>query len=137
TGAGKSSVINLMIGQQIPHVSPNSRRWTPSPYWTEYQITFENGTRYKVFDTVSLKFKKPPHLQTAEYLSKISDAYRPINTLKELGCRVTATMQSSYGPLFFEFLCEENVPLVLVITTWKERQRWKTGTCGIWLPEEV
>ncbi|KAG2153675.1 P-loop containing nucleoside triphosphate hydrolase protein, partial [Suillus bovinus] len=121
TGAGKSSVINLLAGQQIAHISPDSHRCTL--HWMEYQITLDNETRYKVFDTVGLE---EPRLQTEEYLSAISNAYNLINTLKERGginlllfCirggRVTATMQSNYR-LFFEFLCEEKVPLVLVVT---------------------
>ncbi|KAG2153902.1 P-loop containing nucleoside triphosphate hydrolase protein [Suillus clintonianus] len=120
-GTGKSSVINLMAGRQIAHISPDARRCTLQ--WTEYPITFENGTRYQVFDTVGLE---EPRLQTGEYLSAISNAHSLINTLKERGgvnlllfCirggRVTATMQSNYR-LFFEFLCEENVPLALVVT---------------------
>jgi tRNA U34 5-carboxymethylaminomethyl modifying GTPase MnmE/TrmE len=121
TGAGKSSVINLMAGKQIAHISPDSHRCTL--HWTEYPITFENGTRYKVFDTVGLE---EPRLQTKDYLTAISNAYGLINTLKERGgidlllfCirggRVTATLQNNYR-LFFEFLCEEEVPLVLVVT---------------------
>ncbi|KAG2127589.1 uncharacterized protein EDB93DRAFT_202053 [Suillus bovinus] len=110
-----------MAGQEIAHISPDSHRCTL--HWTEYQITFENGTRYKVFDTVGLE---EPRLQTGEYLSAISNAHGLINTLKERGgvnlllfCirggRVSATMQNNYR-LFFEFLCEEKVPLALVVT---------------------
>ncbi|KAG2153886.1 hypothetical protein DEU56DRAFT_771630 [Suillus clintonianus] len=121
TGAGKSSVINLMAGQQIAHISPDSHRCTLQ--WTEYPITFENGTQYQVFDTVGLE---EPRLQTGEYLSTITNACGLINTLRARGgvnlllfCirggRVTATMQSNYR-LFFEFLCEEKVPLALVVT---------------------
>ncbi|KAG2113730.1 uncharacterized protein F5147DRAFT_679373 [Suillus discolor] len=128
TGAGKSSVINLLAGQEIAHISPDSNRCTL--HWTEYQITFEDGSRYKVFDTVGLE---EPRLQTGEYLSAISNAYGLINTLKERGgvnlllfCirggRVTATMQSNYR-LFFEFLCEEKVPLALVVTNLERETR--------------
>jgi hypothetical protein len=138
TGVGSSSVINLMAGQQIAHTSPDCHRCTL--HWTEYPITFENGTRYKVFDTVGFKV---PCLQTGEYLTAISNAYGLINTLKERGgvdlllfCirggRVTAAMQSSYK-LFFEFLCEEKVPLVLVITNLEREERmedWYTRNVG-------
>ncbi|KAG1840217.1 P-loop containing nucleoside triphosphate hydrolase protein, partial [Suillus tomentosus] len=120
-GAGKSSVINLLTGRQIAHISPDAHRCTL--HWTELQVTFKNGTRYQVFDTVGLQ---EPCLHTGEYLSAISNAYGLITTLKERGgvnlllfCvrggKVTATMQSNYR-LFFEFLCEERVPLVLVVT---------------------
>jgi GTPase Era involved in 16S rRNA processing len=138
TGAGKSSVINLMAGEEIAHISPDSHRCTL--HWTEYPITFENGTRYKVFDTVGLE---EPRLQAGDYLTAISNAYGLINTLKERGgvnlllfCirggRVTATMQSNYR-LFFEFLCEEKVPLALVVTNLEREARmedWYTRNMG-------
>jgi GTPase Era involved in 16S rRNA processing len=138
TGVGKSSVINLMAGQEIAHISPDSHRCTL--HWTEYQVTFENGNRYTVFDTVGLT---NPRLQTGDYLTAFSNAYGLINTLKERGgvnlllfCirggRVTATMQSNYR-LFFEFLCEEKVPLALVVTNLEREVRmedWYTRNMG-------
>ncbi|KAG1856375.1 P-loop containing nucleoside triphosphate hydrolase protein [Suillus subalutaceus] len=139
TGAGKSSIINLMAGQQIAHISPDSYRCTMD--WTEYPITFEDGTRYNMFDTIGLE---EPRLQTADYLTAISNAYGLINTLKERargvdlllfcirGGRVTSTMQSNYR-LFFEFLCEEKVPLVLVVTNLERESRmedWYTRNVG-------
>ncbi|KAG2106587.1 uncharacterized protein F5147DRAFT_614278 [Suillus discolor] len=128
TGVGKSSVINLMAGQQIAHISPDAPRCTL--HWTEYQITFENGTRYRVFDTASLE---EPRLGTGAYPPTLLNAYNLINNLKEHGgvnlllfCirggRVTATMQSNYR-LFFEFFCEERVPLVLVVTNLEREPR--------------
>jgi hypothetical protein len=137
-GAGKSSVINLLAGRQIARISPDTHRCTL--HWTEYPITFENGTRYQVFDTVGLE---EPRLQTGEYLSAISNAHSLITTLKERGgvnlllfCvrggRVTATMQSNYR-LFFEFLCEERVTLALVVTNLEREAKmedWYTRNVG-------
>jgi hypothetical protein len=93
-----------------------------------------------VFDTVGLE---EPHLQARDCLNAISNAYELINTLKERGgvnlllfCIrggvVTATMQSNYR-LFFEFLCEENVPLALVVTNLEREVRmedWYTRNMG-------
>src|SRR6267154_1116182 len=126
TGAGKSSVINLLAGRQVAHISPDSHRCTLQ--WKEYTIDV-SGTQYQVFDTVGLE---EPRLQTKEYLSAITNAYGLINILKERGgvnlllfCiragRVTTTMQSNYR-LFFEFLCEEKVPLALVVTNLEREQ---------------
>lgn len=137
-GAGKSSVINLSAGRQIVHISPDIHRCTL--HWTELQVTFKNGTRYQVFNTVGLQ---EPRLHTGEYLSAISNAYGLITTLKERGgvnlllfCvrggRVTATMQSNYR-LFFEFPCEERVPLVLVVTNLEREvnmEDWYTRNVG-------
>ncbi|KAG1791871.1 uncharacterized protein HD556DRAFT_1272502 [Suillus plorans] len=146
TGVGKSSVINLMAGKQIAHISPDSHRCTL--HWTEYQVTFGNGTRYKVFDTVGLDSYGHPQVllpHTREYVSAILNAYDLIDTLKKRGginlllfcihggtSRVTATMQRNYR-VFFEFLCQERVPLVLVVTN-LERERtmedWYTRNIG-------
>jgi len=128
TGAGKSSVINLMAGRQVATTSPDSHRCTM--HWTEYTVIFDDNTQYQVFDTVGLE---EPLIQTQEYLSAITNAYSLINALKENGginlllfCirggRVTATSQSNYR-LFFEFLCEEKVPLVLVVTNLENEKR--------------
>ncbi|OJA10168.1 hypothetical protein AZE42_01825 [Rhizopogon vesiculosus] len=121
TGAGKSSVTNLMASQKVARVSPDTQRCTLE--WTEYTVTFDDGTPYQVFDTVGLE---EPRLQTKEYLTAITNAHNLINALEKRGginlllfCirggRVTATMKSNYR-LFFEFLCEKKVPLVLVVT---------------------
>ncbi|OAX32445.1 hypothetical protein K503DRAFT_606042, partial [Rhizopogon vinicolor AM-OR11-026] len=110
TGAGKSSVTNLMASQKVARVSPDTQRCTLE--WTEYTVTFDDGTQYQVFDTVGLE---EPRLQTKEYLTAITNAYSLINALRERGginlllfCirggRVTTTMKSNYR-LFFEFLC--------------------------------
>ncbi|KAG1719357.1 P-loop containing nucleoside triphosphate hydrolase protein [Suillus lakei] len=121
-GAGKSSVINLMAGRHIAHTSPDSHRCSTQP-WTEYPITFENGTRYRVFDTFGLE--RPP-LQTGDSLITILNAYGLIKTLRARGganlllfCirggRVRATMEINYR-FFFKNLFGEKVPLVLVVT---------------------
>jgi hypothetical protein len=138
-GAGKSSVINLMAGRQVARIAPDSHRCTLQ--WTEYTITFYDGTRYQVFDTVGLE---EPRLDPEEYLTAITDAHSLINALKERGgidlllfCvrggRVTATMQSNYR-LFFEFLCQEKVPLVLVGTNLEREpermEEWYTRNVG-------
>ncbi|KAG1745336.1 uncharacterized protein EDB91DRAFT_1120418 [Suillus paluster] len=127
-----------MAGRDIAHTSSDSHRCTL--HWSEYSMAFEDGTQYQVFDTVGLE---EPRLQTKEYLSAITNAYGLINTLRERGgidlllfCirggRVTATMQSNYR-LFFEFLCEEKVPLALVVTNLEREtnmEDWYTRNKG-------
>jgi hypothetical protein len=138
TGAGKSSVINLMAGRQVARTSHSSHRCTLQ--WAEYTITLDNETRHQVFDTVGLE---EPRLDSREYLTAITDAHSLINALKERGgidlllfCvrggRVTPTMQSNYR-LFFEFLCQEKVPLVLVVTNLEREELmedWYTRNVG-------
>jgi GTPase Era involved in 16S rRNA processing len=130
TGAGKSSVINLMADRQVATIVHETHPHPHPMRWTEYTVTFDNNTQYQVFDTVGLE---EPLIQPQEYLSAITNASSLINALKERGginlllfCirggRVTATMQSNYR-LFFEFLCEEKVPLALVVTNLEREKR--------------
>jgi hypothetical protein len=120
TGAGKSSVINLMAGEEMARTSADMERCTMQ--WQEHPIAF-HGCNYKVFDTVGLE---EPQLSIKEYLKIIENAYNLITKLNQGGgidllifCvragRVTATLQTNYR-LFYEWLCEEKVPIVLVLT---------------------
>ncbi|KAG2746409.1 hypothetical protein P692DRAFT_20670214, partial [Suillus brevipes Sb2] len=127
TGAGKSSLINLMAGKEVAHTSPGTQRCTMQ--WREHTISF-GGEFYKVFDTSGLD---NPQLGINEYLESVENAYRLIKELDRRGgidlllfCvragRVTATLQSNYR-LFHEFLCEKKVPIVLAITNLEREQR--------------
>ncbi|KAG2041375.1 P-loop containing nucleoside triphosphate hydrolase protein [Suillus americanus] len=126
-GAGKSSVVNLMAGQDIAYTSPGMQRCTLQ--WQEYPIKFD-GVSYKVFDTVGLE---EPQLGIKEYLESVENAYRLIKNLDSEGgidlllfCmragRISGMLQSNYR-LFHEFLCEKKVPIVLVITNLEREQR--------------
>ncbi|KAJ8593883.1 P-loop containing nucleoside triphosphate hydrolase protein [Rhizopogon salebrosus TDB-379] len=120
TGAGKSSVINLMAGREMARTSPDMERCTLQ--WQKHTVTFDECD-YKVFDTVGLE---EPQLGMKEYLEIIVNAYDLITKLSNEGgidlllfCvragRVTATLQTNYR-LFYEWLCEKKVPIVLVLT---------------------
>ncbi|KAG1721524.1 kinase-like domain-containing protein [Suillus lakei] len=126
TGVGRSSLINLMAGEEVANISPDIQRCTM--HWQEYTISF-GGDSYKVFDTVGLE---EPGLGVRGYLETVENAYRLVKALDREGgidlllfCiragRLTATLQSNYR-LFHEFLCEKKVPIVLVITG-LERER--------------
>ncbi|KAG1896047.1 P-loop containing nucleoside triphosphate hydrolase protein [Suillus fuscotomentosus] len=127
TGAGKSSLVNLMAGKEVAHTSPDMQRCTLQ--WKEYTIDFE-GASYMVFDTIGLE---EPQLGIKEYLESVENAYKLVRELDDKGgidlllfCvragRVTATLQSNYR-LFHEFLCEKKVPIVLAITNLEREQR--------------
>ncbi|KAG1859571.1 hypothetical protein DFJ58DRAFT_780211 [Suillus subalutaceus] len=120
TGAGKSSLVNLMAGKNIARTSNNIPRCTL--HWEEYPITF-GGESYMVFDTVGLE---APQLKRAEYLDAVEDACKLIQHLETQGgidlllfCiragEVADTLQKNYR-LFHEFLCDKKVPIVVVIT---------------------
>jgi tRNA U34 5-carboxymethylaminomethyl modifying GTPase MnmE/TrmE len=120
TGAGKSSVVNLMAGEQRAETSPDMTRSTM--HWTKYSMTFD-GYNYNVFDTIGLE---EPQLGIDEYLQAIVNARNLIMKLDEGGgidlllfCvragRVSATIQNNYR-LFYEWLCDKRVPIVIVLT---------------------
>ena len=125
-GAGKSSLVNLMAGQQLAETSPDMDPCTLQ--WQEYSIAFD-GYDYQVFDTVGLIH---PNLGM-DYLDVIVNAH---NLIERLCCgggidllvfcvragRVTATTQSNYR-LFYEWLCEKKVPIVLVLTGLEGEER--------------
>ena len=122
TGVGKSSVVNLIAGEQRAVTSPDMTRCTM--HWNEYPIHFgPRGHNYNVFDTIGLE---EPELGMEEYLKTILNARNLIMELDKKGgidlllfCvragRVTATIQNNYR-LFYEWLCEKKVPIVLVLT---------------------
>jgi energy-coupling factor transporter ATP-binding protein EcfA2 len=127
TGAGKSSLINLIAGKKVARTSPDMQRCTM--HWQEYDIGFGDAS-YKVFDTVGLE---APQLGIKEYLDFVENAYQLIKQLDKRGgidlllfCvragRVTATLQSNYR-LFHEFLCEKRIPIVLAITNLEREKR--------------
>ncbi|KAG1851115.1 P-loop containing nucleoside triphosphate hydrolase protein [Suillus subluteus] len=127
TGAGKSSLINLMAGKEVATTSPDTQRCTMQ--WKDYTIGF-GGDSYVVFDTIGLE---EPQLGIREYFESVENAYRLIKELDRQGgidlllfCvradRVTATIQSNYR-LFHEFICEKKIPIVLAITHLEREQR--------------
>ncbi|KAG2153879.1 hypothetical protein DEU56DRAFT_726231 [Suillus clintonianus] len=126
-GAGKSSLVNLMAGEELASVSPDMKRCTMR--WQEYNVSFGDKS-YKVFDTIGIE---EPQLGMKEYLESVENAYRLIKELDHQGgidlllfCiragNVSAALQSNYR-LFHEFLCEKKVPIVLAITNLEREQR--------------
>jgi hypothetical protein len=141
-GADKSSLVNLMAGKEVSVASPDLQRC--AMHWKDYIINFGDKT-YKVFDTIGLE---EPQLGMREYLESVDSAYRLIKELDRQGgidlllfcirpCRINATLYSNYK-LFHDYLCEGNVPIVLVITHlerdmqgWWERVQRKFECYGI------
>jgi len=121
TGAGKSSVVNLMAGEEVAVTSPDMQRCTMT--WREYDIAF-GGYKYKVFDTIGLE---QPQFNIEGYIDAIVNARNLIMKLNNeggidlllfcvrAGSKVLTTVQNNYR-LFHEWLCEKKVPIVLVLT---------------------
>ncbi|KAG1886614.1 hypothetical protein F4604DRAFT_1914974 [Suillus subluteus] len=121
-GVGKSSLVNLIAGDQLAEASSGAQSCTLQS--TEYPVTFSDcQLNVNLFDTVGLD---SPTMNNAGYLDALVKAHELIVSLKNRGgvhgllfCmkagRVSNTMQQNYR-LFYEFLCQEQVPLALVIT---------------------
>ncbi|KAG2151284.1 P-loop containing nucleoside triphosphate hydrolase protein [Suillus bovinus] len=135
-GAGKSSLVNLMAGKDVVANTFNDLE-SCTLRWKEYPIEFD-GESYKVFETVGLE---EPQLGIPQYLDAIENAYTLIQHLERQGgidlllfCmragRLTSTLQSNYR-LFYEFLCDKKVPIVLAITNLETERRmedwWEYG----------
>ncbi|KAG2113741.1 P-loop containing nucleoside triphosphate hydrolase protein [Suillus discolor] len=128
TGAGKSSLVNLMAGKEVARTSPDTQRCT-MPQWNEYTIDFD-GDSYTVFETIGLDESQ---LEIKEYLESVENAYKLVRELDRRGgidlllfCvragKITTTLQGNYW-LFHEFLCKKKVPIVLAVTNLEREQR--------------
>ncbi|KAI6044897.1 P-loop containing nucleoside triphosphate hydrolase protein [Pisolithus marmoratus] len=120
TGAGKSSVVNLIAGKPIADVGADVERCTMSS--TEYQFAV-GAHDFRIWDTVGLE---EPVVGINTYFNAILEALDLIRQVTTFGgvnlllfCmpgrRITRTTQSNYR-LFYEMLCEKKVPIGLVIT---------------------
>ncbi|KAG2040432.1 hypothetical protein BDR03DRAFT_857773 [Suillus americanus] len=119
---GKSSLVNLIAGKQLAESSSGAQLCTLQS--TEYPVAISDSQlNVNLFDTVGLN---SPTMNNAGYLDALVKAHELIVSLKNRGgvhgllfCikagRVSNTIQQNYR-LFFECLCQEQVPLALVVT---------------------
>ncbi|KAG1850180.1 hypothetical protein F4604DRAFT_1593096, partial [Suillus subluteus] len=123
SGAGKSSLVNLITRKDVAGISCNAKGCTAAVNEHEILIQSETLKSYNVFDTVGLQ---EPRLGIPQYLDAIENAYRLIQDLERRGgidlllfCmragKLTTTLENNYW-LFHEFLCDKKVPVVVVIT---------------------
>ncbi|KAG2030479.1 P-loop containing nucleoside triphosphate hydrolase protein [Suillus americanus] len=120
TGAGKSSLINLMAGENVAGTFCGIEACTT--HWKEYSIKFRDEP-FKVFDTVGLD---EPQLGVSQYFDAVENAYSLIQKLEREGgidlllfCmpagRLRVMHQRNFQLLHY-FLCDKKVPIVLAIT---------------------
>ncbi|KIK44213.1 hypothetical protein CY34DRAFT_34868, partial [Suillus luteus UH-Slu-Lm8-n1] len=126
TGAGKSSLINLMAAKDVADTFCGIEASTT--HWKEYSIEFDDES-FKVFDTVGLD---EPQQGIPQFFHAVENASRLIQNLEREGgidllvfCmpagRLKATHQRIYW-LFRYFLCDKKVPIVLAITNLEREQ---------------
>ncbi|KAI9572097.1 P-loop containing nucleoside triphosphate hydrolase protein [Boletus coccyginus] len=131
TGSGKSSLVNLIVGQNVAATSYGTDGCTLDSTLYETDV---GEYHLRIYDTVGLN---EPQLGAEHYLAAIEKAHRLITALNNAGgvhllvfCvrggRITATTQHNYR-LFYEFLCCRLVPVALVITNLESEtpmERW-------------
>ncbi|KAI9572107.1 P-loop containing nucleoside triphosphate hydrolase protein [Boletus coccyginus] len=126
-GVGKSSVINLLAGEQVAKVSADAEHGTLKS--TRYTFPL-GGTEVRIWDTVGLE---EPTLGVNGYLTAIEKAHTLLRDLGNAGgvdlllfcirgSRITATTQGNYR-LFHEVLCNKEVPIALVVTNLERETR--------------
>ncbi|KAI6013707.1 P-loop containing nucleoside triphosphate hydrolase protein [Pisolithus microcarpus] len=127
TGVGKSSVINLMAGSLVAEVSSDLGGCTMNS--TDYKVTI-GSRKITIWDTVGLE---EPEMGVNGYYLAIAQAHSLIQKLGQAGgvdlllfCirgnRITSTTQSNYR-LFYEILCDKQVPVAFVITNLEKENR--------------
>ncbi|KAH7903496.1 P-loop containing nucleoside triphosphate hydrolase protein [Hygrophoropsis aurantiaca] len=119
TGSGKSSLINLIAGDCVAKTSPGAAGSTFDGQ--SYLVPVSTRT-FRLWDTVGLN---EPSLDVNGYLVAIEKAIKLIRDLEHEGItllmfcirggRITAAAQNNYR-LFFDILCDKEVPIALVIT---------------------
>ncbi|KIJ67529.1 hypothetical protein HYDPIDRAFT_108361 [Hydnomerulius pinastri MD-312] len=127
TGVGKSSVINLIAGEKIATISGGLEAGT-----LDYRgYTLRVGrNQIRIYDTVGLN---EPDIGITGYAKAVENASRLVHSLHQEGgvnlllfciqaSRVSDALKSNYR-LFHEFLCEKQVPIVLIVTHLENEQR--------------
>ena len=120
TGAGKSSVINMVLGSDRANVS--NRLLGETFKSTVYPIELD-GLTYNLYDTVGLGEHSGGTVDSAK---AIRNLYRLVTDLSNSGGvnllvfvmkrgRLTETIYKNYD-LFHHGFCNSNVPIVVVVT---------------------
>jgi predicted GTPase len=124
TGAGKSSIVNMLEGDKPANVSDQAKGVTFTQ--TSYAKRI-NGSAFKIFDTIGLNEGKAG---TVEMRDAIKGLYNLVSGLEEgvsllvyvmRAPRIRSTTQQNYE-MFYKLFCREQVPIVIVITGLEDRE---------------
>ncbi|KIJ67965.1 hypothetical protein HYDPIDRAFT_107510 [Hydnomerulius pinastri MD-312] len=118
TGAGKSSVVNLLAGEDVAKVASTTKGVTFA--CASYPVVI-SGSLYDIFDTAGLNEGDPKTMNRANALCQL---YQLMISLKGgisllVFCMRAPRIKDSYvqnWKLFHNIICGENVPIVIVVT---------------------
>ncbi|KAF8149966.1 hypothetical protein B0H34DRAFT_170404 [Crassisporium funariophilum] len=117
TGAGKSSVVNMLSGSGVAPTSSSSKGMTFSS--TCYQKTI-SGDVYNIFDTAGLNEGMKGTVTPEEAVKHLFDLTRQFKDGVSLlvfvvrAPRISRLTQQNYD-MFYNIICGKHVPIVLVI----------------------
>lgn len=122
TGVGKSSLVNLIAGEEVAQTSGDIGACTMSSRPYSFQVY---GVSYTIWDTRGFS-EADTEMGAKAYLTAVEQAYKLIQDLASSGgvdllvlChregRITTTTRNNYR-LFYEVFCETKVPIAIVIT---------------------
>ncbi|KAF9442783.1 hypothetical protein P691DRAFT_622381, partial [Macrolepiota fuliginosa MF-IS2] len=118
TGAGKSSLINMLAGDDVVVVSDAARGCTAES--APVPITID-GTRYVLWDTSGLNEGERGTVPMGEALYRLRDLVRKLKNGVNLlvycvrAGRYRDIIKNNYD-IFTQIICEGKVPVVIVIT---------------------
>jgi len=118
TGAGKSSIVNLLAGEDVAKTTSTS---TGSTFETTCYPVMITGSLFNIFDTAGLNEGDP---KTMNKTNAIRQLYRLLVSLEGgvsllLFCMRAPRIKDSYVQnwrLFHEIICAKKVPTAIIIT---------------------
>ncbi|KDQ62066.1 hypothetical protein JAAARDRAFT_189441 [Jaapia argillacea MUCL 33604] len=118
TGCGKSSIINMLAGQNIARTSNGARGCTFAT--TKYSIESDPRMTVNLFDTVGLNEGVGGTVTSPQAIAKLYSLLRDLDDgvnllIYVVRGRITDSTIVNYR-LFYETFCRKKVPLVLLAT---------------------
>ena len=132
TGAGKSSLVNMLTGREDAKTGNNAGGVTFN--WKKHSADLFD-TKYQIFDTVGLN---EGNTGTVKGKNAIISLFNLIKSLEDgvnllvfcMRGRIKKTTSDNYK-LFYEIFCDSKVPILLVVTGLEELEEDELATWWI------
>ena len=129
TGAGKSSLVNMLTGRQDATSGNDAVGVTFN--WTKHSADVF-GTEYQIFDTAGLN---EGHNGTVKGKDAIINLFNLVKNLEDgvnllvfcMRGRIKKTTSDNYK-LFYQIFCDSEVPIILVVTGLEELEEDELDT---------